>query len=159
MTPDIDVTVAAVTARHSKFLIVEENSAGRLVFNQPAGHLEPGETLLEAVARETLEESAYRFTPTAVLGCYVWRHPVTDITCLRIAFRGTVSAQLDGRALDDGIVATHWLTREELQRQSGRLRSPMVMRCVDDYLAGMAYPLDILTHWDLRAQLDIAAQL
>jgi ADP-ribose pyrophosphatase YjhB (NUDIX family) len=141
------VTVAAVIQRENRFLLVEEEVNGHAVFNQPAGHLEAGESLVEAAVRETLEETAWRFIPSAITGVYRWPHPDNGITFLRFCFTGTVSDHDPARPLDAGILGCHWLTREELLTRPQR--SPMVLRCVDDYLAGRRYPLslchDILT--------------
>jgi len=139
------VTVAAVIERDGRFLLVEEIANGRRVLNQPAGHLDPGESLLEAVVREVLEETAHRFTPAALVGVYRWRYDKEDVTFLRFCFAGTVSDFDPGRALDTGIVALHWLTREELRARSAMHRSPLVQRCVDDHLAGQHFPLEVLS--------------
>lgn len=138
------VTVAAVVEENGRFLLVEEAAEGRRVFNQPAGHWEEGESLAEAVVRETLEETGYAFTPEAVLGIYHWRHPRRDITFLRVAFVGSISGYDPERPLDQGIIGPRWLSRAELLGRIDRLRSPQVLRCVDDYLAGRRYPLEIL---------------
>jgi 8-oxo-dGTP pyrophosphatase MutT (NUDIX family) len=141
--------VAAVVERDGRFLLVEEHTESGLRINQPAGHLDPGETLLHAVAREALEETAHPFTPTALLGIYLWRSPDASrtTTYLRFAFVGDVGEVVAGRALDHGIVRTLWLSREELAQQAARWRSPLVGRCIDDYLKGQRYPLDVLyTH-------------
>lgn len=146
MARGIDVTVAAVIERGGKFLMVEERAPDALVLNQPAGHLELGESLPAAVAREVLEETAHRFEPQHVVGFYLWHSAEAGITYLRVAFCGTAEP-LDGdRALDEGIVALHWLTRAELAERADRLRSPMVLRCIDDYLAGQRHPLRCLTY-------------
>jgi len=143
------VTVAAVIERAGRFLMVEEQTRDGLRINQPAGHLDPGESLLDACARETLEETAHRFTPTQLVGVYLWRSgAAADApTYLRFAFTGTLGAEVAGRALDDGILRALWLTPEELAARAGEHRSPLVMRCIDDYLRGQRYPVDLLfTH-------------
>jgi 8-oxo-dGTP pyrophosphatase MutT (NUDIX family) len=139
-----DVTVAALIERERRFLLVEERIRGRLVLNQPAGHLEDGESLLDAVVRETLEETAWQFSPEALLGIYQWRSP-RGHTTLRIAFCGSVHGHDAARALDPPIVTTHWFTREEIARQEARLRTSLVLRCIDDYLVGRRLPLDALS--------------
>lgn len=154
-TPEI--TVAAVTESGGRFLIVEERIEDRLVLNQPAGHVERGETLLEAVVREVREETARGFTPLALLGVYLWRHPRTDRTMKRFAFTGAVSARHEDESLDAGIVETHWLTRAELKDREPQLRSPLVLRCVDDYLAGRLQPLTAVADLDLGSALPVAA--
>ena len=141
-----DVTVAAVIEREGRFLMVEERVGQSLVINQPAGHLEPNESLIEAAIRETLEETAWRFKPEAVCGVYLWRHPERDVTYLRIAFAGRVTEQLQERSLDQGIQQALWLSRDELAQRATELRSPLVLRCIDDYLSGNRYPLELLTH-------------
>lgn len=145
MAQDIDVTVAAVIERDGRFLLVEEKCGGRLVLNQPAGHLEHNESLLAAVARETIEETGHRFTPTDVVGLYLWRS-ATGITFLRVAFCGTVEPPPGPATLDEGIVGVHWLSRDQIVKRSAQLRSPTVLRCLDDYLAGHRYSLDCLTY-------------
>jgi 8-oxo-dGTP pyrophosphatase MutT (NUDIX family) len=138
-----DVTVAALVEREGRFLLVEERIRGRLVLNQPAGHLEDGEALLAAVVRETLEETAWHFTPEALLGVYQWRSPRGHST-LRFAFIGSVGAHEPQRALDPPVIATHWLDRDQVVRAAARLRTPLVLRCIDDYLAGQRLVLDAL---------------
>ncbi|HZG22212.1 MAG TPA: NUDIX hydrolase [Herbaspirillum sp.] len=152
------VTVAAVIERDGRFLMVEEHSAGGLRINQPAGHLEPGESLIAAAVREALEESAHVFSPTALVGTYLSRNVSSSrggmsVTYLRFAFAGTVGEQLQ-RPLDDGIVRTLWMTREELAASAARHRSPLVLRCVDDYLRGQRAPLE-LVHTDPSAVGDL----
>lgn len=142
------VTVASVVEQDGKFLMVEEGSSDGLVFNQPAGHLEPGESLLQAVVRETLEETAYHFRPEWLLGVYRWQHPRKDITYLRFAFTGSIGGHEPGRELDTGIVRAAWLTLAEIRGLTPRHRSPLVLDCIEDYRAGKRYPLDILTHYD-----------
>jgi len=136
MPPPPAVTVAAVVETAGRFLIVEERVSRRLQLNQPAGHVERGETLLEAVVREAREETAWRFDPVALLGVYLWRTPAAGPPILRFAFTGTVGDHDAMQPLDRGIVRTHWLTSAELTEQRARLRSPLVLRCVEDFLAG-----------------------
>ena len=151
-----DVTVAAVAEIDGRFLFVEERSGGRVVINQPAGHLEDGETFLEAVVRETLEETAWRFEPQSLLGVYVWRPEHQHRTFLRVAFTGTVSDHDPSRPLDRGILRTRWLTRDQLAETRTRLRSPLVTQCVDDYLAGTRHPLSLISHL-IAAPVSLAA--
>ncbi len=141
-----NVTVAAVIERDGKFLLVEvETTEGRM-FNQPAGHLERGETLLDGVSREVREETAYRFTPETLLGVYHWEHPRRNITYLRFAFTGRLDGHDPQQALDDGIVRACWLTPEEIRACSPRHRSPQVLTCMEHYLAGQRFPLTAITH-------------
>ena len=137
-----EVTVAAIVERDRRFLMVEERIGGRLVFNQPAGHLEDRETLIEAVIRETREETAWRFQPQALVGTYLWRNPDNDRSFLRFTFCGTVDDHAAGQPLDTGIVRALWLTHDQLLAQPGKLRSPLVLRCLEDYLEGARQPLD-----------------
>ena len=138
------VTVAALAERDKRFLMVEEFADGRQVLNQPAGHLDDGERLLDAVVRETWEETAWRFTPDALVGIYQWRHPGNEQTFLRVLFCGPVSDHDQDRELDSAIVRSVWMTRDELVARQAQLRSPMVLRCIDDYLSGIRHPLSIL---------------
>jgi 8-oxo-dGTP pyrophosphatase MutT (NUDIX family) len=146
MTASIKVTVAAVVHRDGLFLLVEEETDDGLRLNQPAGHLEPGESLTEGVARETLEETAYRFVPQGLLGVYRWQHP-TGITYVRFTFLGEATGPEPGRKLDQGIVRAVWLTPEALRAERARHRSPLVLRCVEDCLAGRRYPLELITDY------------
>ena len=144
-----DVTVAAVTETAGRFLVVEERVRQRVVFNQPAGHVERGETLLAAVVREVREETAWRFEPKTLLGVYLWRNPVGGRYTLRFAFTGAVADHDAAQKLDRGIVRTHWLSRGELEERETQLRSPLVLRCVRDYLAGHRLPLEPFAGLDL----------
>lgn len=137
------VTVAAIAERDGRFLIVEEIVGGKIVYNQPAGHLEPNESVIDAVMRETLEESAWHFEPNAVSGIYFYTIPEGDITYQRICFVGECKLQENNRSLDQDILRAVWLTREELSAQPEKLRSPMVLRCIDDYQQGIRYPLNL----------------
>ncbi len=140
------VTVAAVAEREGRFLIVEEIVDGKVVYNQPAGHLEPNETVITAVMRETLEESAWHFVPTAVVGIYFYKTPEREITYQRICFAGECKYQESNRSLDQDILRAVWLTREELIAQSEKLRSPMVLHCIDDYVRKIRYPLSLFVN-------------
>lgn len=144
MTWRPDLTVAAVVQRDGRFLMVEEHIKGQTVFNQPAGHVEDRESLLDAVVRETLEETAWHFIPRHLLGLYLWRNEASGLTTLRVAICGDVTNHDAGRALDRGIIAAHWLTRAELAARASRLRGPLVMQCVDDYLGGARHDLAAL---------------
>jgi 8-oxo-dGTP pyrophosphatase MutT (NUDIX family) len=139
-------TVAAIIERDSKFLMVEELINGKRLFNQPAGHLDPDESLLDAVIRETREETAWQFTADAVTGIYLWKHPGNGETYLRIAFCGQCYDHDAGQKLDEGILQATWMSRDELIMQRQNMRSPMVINCIEDYIAGKRYPLDILNH-------------
>lgn len=147
------VTVAAVVERRDadarRFLLVEERTPQGLMLNNPAGHLEPGESPQEAVVREVLEETARAFVPEALLGVYLSRYRSAsrgeDVTYVRIAFAGTAGEADPARALDEGIVATHWMTPEEVRASRARHRSPFVLGCIEDHLAGRHHPLDTIT--------------
>ena len=141
------VTVATVLERDGLFLLVEENTDDGIRYNQPAGHLEFGEALSDAAIRETLEETGYTCVPEALVGIYQWRKPERDLSYLRFAFSGRVLAHDARRQLDEDIIAAHWLTPDEIRARQAQLRSPMVMRCIDDYLAGHRFPLDLLTYY------------
>jgi ADP-ribose pyrophosphatase YjhB (NUDIX family) len=139
------VTVAAVIEQGGRFLLVEEETKLGLKLNNPAGHLEPGETPAQGCMREVLEEAAYDFTPTAVLGLYLARSRKNstgeDQTYLRLAFCGELGAHHAERALDEGIVRTLWMTADEVRASTERHRSPLVLKCIEDYIAGIRLPL------------------
>ncbi len=143
------VTVAAVVEREGRYLLIEEHTPEGLRLNNPAGHLDPGESPEQGVVRETREETTCDFTPTALVGVYLARfqRPATgeDITYLRFAFCGTVSEPNAALALDQGIVRTLWMTPDELRASASRHRSPLVLRCVEDHLAGRRYALDAIS--------------
>lgn len=139
------VTVAAIAERDGHFLVVEEEVHGRRVINNPAGHLEEAESFLNAVKRETLEESGWEFEPEAITGIYLWTNLVLQIPYLRITFCGHAIRQHPEQPLDHGILGPQWLTRAELDSGVCKLRTPLVTRCIDDYLAGRRFPLDLLT--------------
>lgn len=151
------ITVAALAESQGRFLLVEERIDGRLVLNQPAGHLERGETLREAVVREVREESAWQFTPERLLGVYLWRHPRTGRQYKRFAFIGAVSDHRPLQPLDTGIVGTRWLRSDEIRAREADLRSPLVLRCLEDYLAGVRAPLDPIAGLDLEAARAVPA--
>jgi len=146
------VTVAAVIERDGRFLLVEEHTAEGLRLNNPAGHLDPGESLVDAVARETLEETTHTFTPTALVGVYMSRFQRAgpgeaideDITYLRFAYSGELGDVVPGRTLDTGIVRTLWMTPDEVRASAARHRSPLVVRCMEDHLAGLRHPLSVV---------------
>ena len=139
-----NVVVAAIVEREGKFLMVEEEADGAVVLNQPAGHLDEGESLLKAVKRETLEETAWHIAPEALLSVYRWPHPQKHVTYLRFTFIGQALHHEPGRQLDHGIVRALWLTAAEIRNETARHRSPQVQRCLNDYLTGKRYPLDLL---------------
>jgi NADH pyrophosphatase NudC (nudix superfamily) len=146
MTLRPDLTVAAIIERDQRFLLVEEHVGERLVINQPAGHVEHGELVMDAVVRETLEETAWTFHPEALVGIYLWEHPQKQRSFLRVAFCGRVSGHDPSRKLDEGIERAVWLSREQLLSRAASLRSPMVLSCIDDYLEGARHPLDVVRH-------------
>lgn len=143
-----NVTVAAVIERDGKFLLVEEHTSQGLRFNQPAGHLEANESLLHAVTREAREESAYDFEPEYLIGVYRWHANSSDTTYLRFAYSGRILAHHAEQPLDDGIVRAIWMTPEEIRASVAQHRSPLILQCVEDYLAGKRYPLELITHYD-----------
>lgn len=138
------VTVAAIIEQQDKFLIVEENIDGRIVLNQPAGHLEENETLLEAVIREVREETAWQFTPGELVGIYRMHVDNSGLTYLRFCFSGQCADHRPQQPLDKEIVRTLWLDRQALLDRKDSLRSPLVLHCIDDYLSGRRFPLAIL---------------
>lgn len=142
------MTVAAVIEQDGKFLLVEEHTSQGLKFNQPAGHLEAKESLLDAVKRETLEESAYEFEPQHLVGVYRWHAVTSNTTYLRFAYSGRILTHHPEQALDKGIVHAVWMTPEEIRATVTRHRSPLILQCVEDYLAGKRYPLNLVTHYD-----------
>ena len=139
-----DVTVATVVVRDGRLLCVEERANGHLVINQPAGHLEPDESLLEAAIRETREETGWNVRITHVVGAYQWKATETGRHYLRFAFAAEPVDEIPGAALDEGIVRTLWLTPQELQAEQARHRSPLVWRTVADYLGGNRHPLSLV---------------
>lgn len=153
------VTVAAIIEREGRFLLVEEETAEGLKLNNPAGHLDPGESPVDGCAREALEETTHRFTPTHLLGVYLSRFqrprtdgPVEDITYLRFAYTGELGDVVPGRTLDTGILRTVWMSPEEIRASVARHRSPLLLRCMEDHLRGRRYPLE-LVYTDATVQL------
>ena len=142
------VTVAAIIERDGQFLLVEEHTPEGLKLNNPAGHLDAGESLPDACRRETLEETAHAFRPTALVGVYQARmlrqSSGEDVTYLRFAFCGELGAFEPDRALDHGIVRSLWLTPQQIRASVGRHRSPLLLRCMEDYLAGRRFPLELV---------------
>ncbi len=147
-----NVTVAAVIERDGKFLLVEEDTSDGMLLNNPAGHLDPGETPEQGAVREALEETACTFTPEGFLGIFMSRFRRTrtgeDITYMRLAYCGSASEPNPQLSLDEGIVRTVWMTADEIRANPARLRSPLVLECLEAYLAGHRYPLNILTAHD-----------
>lgn len=139
-----ELTVAAIVEQNSRFLVVEEIVHGKKVINQPAGHVEDGESLIEAVVRETFEETAWHFKPEAITGIYLYQHPSSDSQRLRVTFYGTCTHHEPDQTLDDGIIRTLWLSRDEMIARREQLRSVVVLRSIDDYLQGTRYPQDLI---------------
>jgi 8-oxo-dGTP pyrophosphatase MutT (NUDIX family) len=143
-----NTTVAAVIELDGRFLLVEEHTSQGLLFNQPAGHWEPNETLPAGVAREVLEESAYDFEAQFLIGIYHWHSESSDTTYLRFAFGGRILGHHPEYPLDEGIERAVWMSPDEIRTTQARHRSPLILRCVEDYLAGKRYPLDLITHYE-----------
>ena len=142
------VTVAAIIERDGRYLLVEEHTADGLRLNNPAGHLDLGESPVEGCAREAMEETTHSFTPTALVGVYlsrtIRRDTGEDITYLRLAFSGDLGEADNSRTLDDGIVRTLWMTPDEVRASAHRHRSPLIVRCMEDHLAGQCFPLSLV---------------
>lgn len=141
-----NVTVAAIIEQNGKFLLVEEETDRGHRFNQPAGHLEDGETIVQAAIREVMEETAYEFIPENLLGIYHWKQPQNDITFLRFAFIGKAGKHYPMQELDDGIVRAVWMSVDEIREKHNLTRSPQVLLCIEDYLKGQRFPLQVVTH-------------
>lgn len=139
-----NVTVAAIVEREGRFLLVEENTSQGVKLNQPAGHLEQGETLIEAIKREVLEETAYVFEPEFTTGVHLWTKTPSNTTFLRVTFSGTVGQFFANRELDTGIIQTVWMTPKEIEDAGPDLRSPLVLNCVTDYVNGHIFPLSVI---------------
>jgi 8-oxo-dGTP pyrophosphatase MutT (NUDIX family) len=152
-----NVTVAAIIEKDGRYLLVEELTRDGLRLNNPAGHLDPGESPAEGCAREAIEETAHPFKPTALVGVYLSRfqRPASqeDITYLRMAFCGEIGEAQAGLALDEGIVRTLWMTPDEVRASADRHRSPLVLRCIEDHLSGQRYPLEMIYTDDAVASL------
>jgi 8-oxo-dGTP pyrophosphatase MutT (NUDIX family) len=138
------ITVATVVEDQGRFLLVEEIAEGRAVLNQPAGHLEANESLLQAAIRETLEETGWQVELTAVTGIYLYTAPANGVTYQRVCFAARPLLHLPDSPLDSGILGPRWLTRSELAAQPQRWRSELVLRCIDDYLGGERFPLSLI---------------
>jgi 8-oxo-dGTP pyrophosphatase MutT (NUDIX family) len=148
-----NVTVAAVLERDGKFLLVEEETSDGIRYNQPAGHLECGESLFAAAIRETLEETAYTFVPQYLVGIYHWRHEAKAVTYMRFAFGGEITGHDPLRPLDKGIIAAHWLRLDEIRALEPRHRSPLILRCIEDWRIGKRYPLELIMHYAQMSSL------
>jgi 8-oxo-dGTP pyrophosphatase MutT (NUDIX family) len=144
MTANLHITVASIIEKEGRFLMVEESAGGKIVINQPAGHVEDGESLVEAAVREAYEETGWRVEPTALLSVYRWRHQENGETFFRVAFHARPLSFDANRRLDAGILRAVWLNAEELKREPERLRSPLVLRSIEDYIRNKRYPLDVL---------------
>jgi len=139
-----NVTVAAIIEKEKKFLLVRENINNHLVYNQPAGHLEQGESIIQAVKREVIEETARQFIPGFLTGIYLFKGKNSNITYLRFCFAGACSSFNEHQRLDEGIVDTQWMSRDEIKNNADSLRTELILRSIDDYLNGNNYPLTIL---------------
>jgi 8-oxo-dGTP pyrophosphatase MutT (NUDIX family) len=146
------VTVAAIIERDGRYLLIEEHTPEGLRLNNPAGHLDPGESPEAGCAREAFEETGHPFTPTALVGIYLSRferpardaRPAEDITYLRFAYCGQVGDAVVGAQLDHGIVRTLWMTPEEVRASAALHRSPLVLQCIEDHQRGQRYPMDLV---------------
>ena len=138
------ITVATIVEKEGRFLFVKEHAEERIVLNQPAGHLEMDESLIQAAIRETLEETGWDIEITQLIGIYLYTAPSNNVTYQRVCFAGRALAQRENYQLDEGIIAPTWLSRDELIEQQSLWRSPMVLRCIDDYLAGERFSLELL---------------
>jgi len=141
---DPHITVATVVLHEGRYLFVEESPHGTPVLNQPAGHLEGGESLADGAVREALEETGFRVRPTHLLGIYVWTSPANGATYFRICFAGDLLEKVEGHEIDKDIDAVRWYSLEELRERQHQLRSPLVLRCVEDHAAGKRLPLDAI---------------
>jgi len=146
------LTVATIIENNGNFLMVKEVSDEKIVFNQPAGHVDKDETLFEAAVRETLEETGWHVNIDTLVGFYLYTSPENETTYFRALFAATAISHDKDRELDDGILEAPWLSREQVKEQSNMLRSPMVLQCIDDYLNGKRLPLDCISHLPAEAQ-------
>ena len=138
------VTVAAVIEKDGRFLLVEETTVNGLAFNQPAGHLEAGENLIDAVKREVREETAWQFEPQALVAVQLWRKNPDFPSFVRFCFTGSIHTHDPEQTLDEGIIKTHWLSRDEIASRADQLRSPLVLLTIDEYIKGQRHPLSLL---------------
>lgn len=141
-------TVATIVEKEGRFLCVEELASGSKVINQPAGHVDEGETIEAAAVRETFEETGWHVTPEYISGFYTYYAEENGVTYHRFCFVAKAESFDPSSPLDEGIIAAHWFTREELEARADQLRSPMVLKCIDDYLAGKHYPLELITEFN-----------
>jgi len=143
-------TVAAIVEREGRFLFVEEISNGKRVFNQPAGHVDEDESLTEATKRETLEESGWQVKPTELVGIYTYKAPSNGVTYYRFCYVCEAILEVPNAELDKGILAAHWFTFDEVRAKKDKLRGPLVMKCLEDYLKGNRFPLGLVYEHDSR---------
>ncbi len=146
-----NVTVAAIAEDNGRFLLVEEDADNHIVFNQPAGHLEKNESLIEAIKREVREETAWEFEPEFLVGVYLYPNPRIDIVYLRFCFAGKCIQHDPTLELDQGIIRPVWMSKTEIEDNQERMRSTMVLTCINDYLSGKRYPLDLLNHYIMNS--------
>ena len=142
-----NVTVAAIIEDNGRFLLVEEDADNHIVYNQPAGHLEKNESLITAIRREVLEETGWEFEPQALVGVYLYPNPRVDIVYLRFCFAGRGVRHDPSLYLDKGIIRAVWMSKTEVEANRENLRSGMVLTCINDYLAGKRYPLELINHY------------
>ena len=142
-----NVTVAAIIEDNGRFLLVEEDADNHIVFNQPAGHLEKDESLVSAIRREVLEETGWEFEPRSLVGVYLYPNPRSDIVYLRFCFTGKGVRHDPRLSLDQGIIRTVWMSKAEIEENQEKMRSKLVLTCINDYLAGKRYPLELINHY------------
>jgi len=144
MTWDPHVTVASIVENDGKFLMVEERSAGKIVFNQPAGHVDGHESLAQAAKREAFEETSWDIQLTGVVGYYAYTSPINNVTYYRVTYAAIPLEQDLQAALDPDIIQAHWLSYEEISARHEQLRSPIVLKSLDDYRRRAPAPLDFI---------------